>query len=229
MRTLKEKLDYLRTLESGWIVDVFLKLGIENYSITGLANLGRGAGLFVGVAHTAQMGKVDPESEAPTYSRFDCIHLCNEGDVLVTAGASGRIVVGDIFVAYAAAKKLSAWVIDGLVRDAGPISKLDITVSCEGASNHLWRHGTRITALDVPVEVRGTRIRPGDIIVSDLDGILVIPFERLDEVIYEVEYVAQVEGEVPAIFAAGVDLQARIEDVDRRKMLRRPAATTSES
>ena len=219
MKTLKEKIEYLKRVETGCIVDAFLKLGIDHYSIDSLKAFGQSR-KFAGAAHTAFMER--PEREVKSYSRFDSIDQCEAGDVLVTAGASGRIVTGDMFAKYAEHAGLAAWIIEGKIRDSEGIDGLPMCTCCEGASNYLWRHGTKITALDVPVKVCGTVICPGDILIGDSDGILVIPKERLDEVIHQVEYVVQVESEVDGIFERGENLAELLNDVDIRKARLRP-------
>jgi regulator of RNase E activity RraA len=51
----------------------------------------------------------------------------------------------------------------------------------------------------LPIDFGGARIYPGDIVVGDDDGAVIIPRSRLDEVVYQIELVADVEHEIAAV------------------------------
>jgi regulator of RNase E activity RraA len=51
----------------------------------------------------------------------------------------------------------------------------------------------------LPIDFGGARIYPGDIVVGDDDGAVIIPRGRLDEVVYQIELVAQIEKEVTIV------------------------------
>ncbi|MEB2363312.1 MAG: hypothetical protein OZ929_18390 [Bryobacterales bacterium] len=74
-------------------------------------------------------------------------------------------------------------VIDGYHRDTRQVLAQDWPVFSMGPYAH--DAGVRSSAVDFrcPVEIGGVRIRPGDLIFGDLDGVLVIPREVEDEVI----------------------------------------------
>ena len=57
--------------------------------------------------------------------------------------------------------------------------------------------------LDVPVEVGGIRIEPGDVIVLDADGVVVVPRARLEEVLAAAEARAAKERHVARRLEAG--------------------------
>lgn len=71
---------------------------------------------------------------------------------------------------------------DGPVRDSGDISKMDFPVYCQGGSaplNLIYHHAID---LNVPIGCGGVAVYPGDIIVGDDEGVVVIPAHLADEV-----------------------------------------------
>jgi 4-hydroxy-4-methyl-2-oxoglutarate aldolase len=108
----------------------------------------------------------------------------NPGDVLVLTMPVPRPValVGDLLATQAKARGVAGLLIDGAVRDAEELVELGLPI---------WARYVRIRGavkqtpgeLDVPVEVGGTTIRPGDIVVLDADGAAVVEHERVAEVL----------------------------------------------
>ena len=106
------------------------------------------------------------------------------GDVLV-AYCSGFYEAGywgDLMSLGAKTKGLAGLVIDGCVRDADDIEAMGFSVfsrglCVQGTSNH--GDGT----LNEPIYIGGQLVAPGDIIVGDRDGVVVVPQGRITEVL----------------------------------------------
>jgi regulator of RNase E activity RraA len=101
-------------------------------------------------------------------------------------------------------KGLSGWVSDGAVRDLEEIIDIDFPVYARGrvvATNRgrLMEYGT-----NVMVTIGGLQVRPGDVIVGDKSGIVVIPQEKLEEVIIKAEEVQQKEDNMISQLNAGI-------------------------
>jgi 4-hydroxy-4-methyl-2-oxoglutarate aldolase len=60
-------------------------------------------------------------------------------------------------------------------------------------------------ALDVPIALGGVAVAPGDYVIGDIDGIVIIPGAVAAEVVAEVETVMQTENRVRAAILSGVD------------------------
>jgi 4-hydroxy-4-methyl-2-oxoglutarate aldolase len=106
------------------------------------------------------------------------------GDVLI-ASCSGYYEAGywgDLMTLGAKTQGLAGLVIDGCVRDADDIDALDFPVFSRG----LCIRGTSSIeggTLNQPIIIGEVMIYPGDIIVGDRDGVVVIPQARIQEVI----------------------------------------------
>ncbi|TVY02918.1 RraA family protein [Paenibacillus cremeus] len=116
------------------------------------------------------------------------IREAQPGDILVVDGKGflSRAVAGDFIVGLAQTLELGGLVIDGVIRDIGGTRELGFPVFCRGTT--VAASGkTGIGELQVPICCGGTPVQPGDYIVGDRDGIVVIPGERIEEVLSKAE------------------------------------------
>ncbi|AQX54841.1 RraA family protein [Priestia flexa] len=101
------------------------------------------------------------------------------GDVLVVdaKGDTYRAIAGDFIVGLAQTLGINGIVVDGVIRDVVGVKKLNFPVFCKGtavAASGKSGQGE----LNVPISCGGTTVHPGDIIVGDADGVVVIPKEH---------------------------------------------------
>ena len=112
------------------------------------------------------------------------LDLCRPGDVLVISGVGGgqRSFSGELMLSYAAAKKLGGFVIEGYVRDLDGYGRVDFPVYARGIqANGPYKNGPG--EINVPVAAGGQVIMPGDILVGDSDGLIVVPARDAQEVL----------------------------------------------
>ena len=109
----------------------------------------------------------------------EALDMLQEGDVLIIDGngCMERSQCGEIMSTYAYKKGCAGIVVDGVIRDLEGIRKLPIPVYARGVqANGPLKNG--LGEIGVPVPIGGIVIYPGDIIVSDADGLLAIsPYE----------------------------------------------------
>lgn len=108
------------------------------------------------------------------------LDMLEPGDILVVDGngCMERSLVGSIMCSYAQfAKQAAGIIIDGVIRDLDGLVDLDIPIFARGAqANGPYKNGPG--EIGIPVAIGGIVIHPGDIILSDSDGIIAIrPFE----------------------------------------------------
>lgn len=106
------------------------------------------------------------------------------GDVLVVSMPEPAPValVGEILALQAKVRGAAAVLVDGAVRDVEELRALGLPVwarfvSVRGAGKSVWG------AIDKPVVVGGTTVRPGDVVVLDADGAVVVAAERVPDVL----------------------------------------------
>lgn len=110
------------------------------------------------------------------------IDLAEPGDVLIVAAGDVRdyACFGDGTARRMMTKSLAGAVIDGCTRDAAGIRRLGFPTFCRGvtARNYHYPAGGDHGGLNVPVVCGGVVIEPGDLIIGDDDGVVVVPRDR---------------------------------------------------
>jgi 4-hydroxy-4-methyl-2-oxoglutarate aldolase len=126
------------------------------------------------------------------------------GDVLVLTMPDPTPValIGDLLATQALGQGVVAMLVDGAVRDLEELRELGLPiwarfVRAQGAAKG------RVGELDVPVVVGGARIAPGDVIVLDADGAVVVEAGRVDEVVAAARERESRESELRERYAAG--------------------------
>jgi 4-hydroxy-4-methyl-2-oxoglutarate aldolase len=140
------------------------------------------------------------------------------GDVLVLTMPEPEPValIGELLATQARERGVAALLVDAAVRDVEDLRELGLPVwarwiRVKGATK------TEVGSLDEPVEVGGQQIRPGDSVVLDVDGAVVVRRERVDEVLAAARERADYERDKRAQLEAGAlsydldNLRARVE------------------
>ncbi|WP_372343180.1 ribonuclease activity regulator RraA [Streptomyces sp. KL116D] len=117
----------------------------------------------------------DIERKTPLWGVLESIE---PGDVLVVSAHGSHFTgcLGDMLVRYFKLRGGAGIVVDGRVRDAARIRALGVPVWCTGVTPH-YASQTELfpSAFNVPVGVGGSLVTPGDLIVADEDGAVVVP------------------------------------------------------
>ncbi|MBD8478397.1 fumarylacetoacetate hydrolase family protein [Microbacterium sp. CFBP 8794] len=164
------------------------KRGLNDVTIDGVHALTPGS-RFVGTARTlrfvphredlfaAHGGGQNAQKRA-----FDAVE---EGEVIVieARGETGSGTLGDILAIRAHARKAAAIVTDGGVRDAEAVAAVGIPVFTAGPHPAVLGRRHVPWETDVAVGCGGTTVEPGDILVGDGDGVIVVPPALAEEVV----------------------------------------------
>jgi regulator of RNase E activity RraA len=101
-------------------------------------------------------------------------------------GDTSRALIGDLIGARAFAKGVAGFVIDGAVRDGGGLAEVGIPVFARNVTPAgPYKNGPG--KLDVVVAVGGVAIAPGDLILGDEDGVVVVPWADREAVLVRSE------------------------------------------
>ena len=113
---------------------------------------------------------------------FDAV---DEGEVIVieARGETGSGTLGDILALRARARGAAGIVTDGGVRDYDTVASIDLPVYSRGAHPAVLGRRHVPWDIDVTIACGGTTVQPGDIIVGDADGVIVIPPSLVEEVV----------------------------------------------
>lgn len=104
--------------------------------------------------------------------------------VVVSTGESKRNAPwGELLSTAAIARGARGAVVDGLVRDVRRIQELGFPLFAAGVKPVDSKGRGRVLAFNVPVQCGGVLVHPGDLVVGDLDGIVVVPASAVDAVL----------------------------------------------
>lgn len=139
---------------------------------------------IAGPAVTVLEGPTD--EVVPPQHALDLIDTAEEGSIIVisTGGNKEMAVWGGLMTAGAIANRLEAAVLDGAVRDISEI-KRDFGFPVFSRSASPGTTVGRFKTLDsmIPVDIGDVTVNPGDIVVGDVDGVVVVPREKAEEVL----------------------------------------------
>jgi RraA family protein len=110
------------------------------------------------------------------------------GDVLVVNGHGDttRALVGDLIGEIMISAGVTGAVVDGAARDVRALSESGLTVYARAVTPAgPFKHGPG--SIGVPVAVGGVVVAPGDVIVGDADGVVVVPRRRVEEVLGSID------------------------------------------
>lgn len=112
------------------------------------------------------------------------IDMAEPGDVILVEdqGDLTNAMSGENMMLWAARRGLAGVVVDGAMRDADSIGRMDFPVYARGI-NPRGPHKSGPGEINVPISCGGVVVQPGDIVVGDADGVLVIPRRDGDAVL----------------------------------------------
>lgn len=132
--------------------------------------------------------------------------------VLDNGGREDATVWGDIMTFLADRNKVAGTVIDGACRDVHLCLELGYPVFTRSFSMRTGKDRVTVEGLNVPVNIGDARVAPGDILLGDSDGVVVIPQAREAEVLRVAEEISEVEDRIRNALRAGKTLrEARAE------------------
>lgn len=135
--------------------------------------------------------------------------MITEGDVLVIdgGGRADAAVIGDIVGATIAGLGCIGLVVDGAVRDLDGLDEVGLPTFARNA-HPATGSNQGPGAINVPVQVGGVAVHPGDVIRADASGIVVVPREQVGSVVELARAVAVRETGWRDAIAAGRSLPA---------------------
>jgi len=112
------------------------------------------------------------------------LEIAGEGDVIVvvTGGAYEYGYWGELMTVSAMARKVAGLVIDGCIRDSEEIFRMGFPIFCRGFSIRGTSKET-LGFINYPVVLGGVVVRPGDLILGDNDGVVVVKREECETVL----------------------------------------------
>ena len=170
--------DLRQWLFAAVVCDVLDSLGcrLQSPSIP-LVPLTVRSGPLVGRCKTTLWADLYHDDPRPYELELAAVDACQPNDVMIAAaGGSVRSGVwGELLTTAARNRGCVGAVVDGAVRDVKKMSQMEFPVYARTTCIYDSLHRQRVVDVDVSVEIAGVVFNPGDIVVADVDGVVVIP------------------------------------------------------
>ncbi len=182
--------DVLSGITTATLTTLLLKKGLRNVWLRGARPLRTSQPRLVGRAFTlrfvpAREDLATPESWSSPISTRAAIEDMPAGCIAVVdaMGVSDAGIFGDILCARMQKRGVTALVTDGVVRDQAGVLGTGLPVWCNGAASPPSVAGLTFVAWQQPIACGGVAVFPGDVIVADDDGAVLIPAALLEEML----------------------------------------------
>ena len=180
----------LSQVTTATLTTILLKKGLRNVWLRGTRPLRSGQPRLVARAFTlrfvpAREDLATPESWSSPISTRAAIEAMPAGCIAVVdaMGVTDAGVFGDILCTRMVKRGVAALVTDGVVRDVAGVLGTGLPVWCSGAAAPPSVAGLTFVDWQQPIACGGVAVFPGDVVVVDDDGAVLIPAALLDEIL----------------------------------------------
>ncbi len=162
---------------SAVICDALDSVGLTNQSPRLLFQQLTTKQMIVGRCRTTLWADMFHEDPSPYELELQAVDSCQPDDVLIAAaGGSMRSGIwGELLTTAVRNGGCVGAIIDGAARDVTKIRAMDFPVLARGTCLYDSKDRQRVIDCDIPVEIDGVVFSPGDLVVADEDGVVVVP------------------------------------------------------
>jgi regulator of RNase E activity RraA len=141
--------------------------------------------VLIGRAKTTLWADMAHPDSRPYELELQAVDTARPDDVLIAAagGTQRSGLWGELLSTAARRSGCIGVIVDGAVRDISRMRQMQFPVWARGTSLYDSKDRNRVIDLDVPVEIDGVLFSPGDLVVADLDGVVVVPRGVEEEVV----------------------------------------------
>ncbi len=193
----------LRRLDTATVSDAMDRLGIAGQC----AGIRPCADSFTlcGVAFTVRYAPAD----SPPGTVGDYLDDVAPGEVVMldNQGSSVGTVWGDILTESASIREIAGTVIDGLCRDVSLCRSLGYPVFSRGWWMRTGKDRVQVESVGAPITIGGVRVRAGDLVLGDSDGIVALPSSRAGEIVDTAQEIHAAEEGIRSMIRTGATVR----------------------
>ncbi len=147
------------------------------------------------------------------------LQIAEAGEVIVADAKAyeERAVLGGLIALFAMEQKVGGLVIDGSVRDSEEIIEAGLNVFCRSVVPCRPKRQNE-GAIDADITCGGVKLRSGDLVIGDADGVVVVPLARVDEVLQAAQAILAKEAKLMESLQNGGTLAEYMGKVEVRKV-----------
>lgn len=192
-------------LYTGAVNDVLREMCLTNVALPPEIMPLRDEMVVCGPAFTIR-SNADPTLSGELERRVEMLDLLRPGHVCVwnANGDDKASHWGEVMTAASRQRGCRGAIVDGGIRDTKGILSQNFPIWCRYRTSNGSLSRAKMTGFQVPVMVGGVLIKPGDIIMADIDGVIVIPRKIAEQVLLRAEQIEKNEIEIKEWVDAGL-------------------------
>lgn len=185
------------------VSDALDALGLKG-STYGIRPIWEGSKKIVGPAVTVKITAAG-ETKSKNHLGVKAIDVAEKGDVILidNGGRLDTSCWGGILANGAQGKGVSGVVVDGAVRDVDDYVEIKFPVYARGSVVATARGRIQEDSTNVMVQFGGVQVRPGDVVMADRSGVVIVPQEHVEKVVAKAEELFNKEESMIADIRAG--------------------------
>jgi 4-hydroxy-4-methyl-2-oxoglutarate aldolase len=191
------------------------QMGYRNQALSNAITPLKDQTVIFGPAFTSIGTQVYSMPEDPLTAQCKIVDQLGEDEiyVLVTRGEYNCAVFGELFATAINGRKGAGVLLDGFARDIKALNEMDFPLFYRGKDPKTSKGRCEINEYQIPVELDGVIINPGDYIFGDIDGVAVIPKDIAEEVLSRALETIEKENQVRDRLKNGSSLQQAYEEI----------------
>ena len=145
---------------------------------------------------------------------IEAIASSQKGDVIAidNCGDTQNNCWGEILTCAAKMKGVSGVIIDGAARDVDACEEMGFPIFARGIVPITARGRVMQEDFNCLIRLGDVQVRPGDLLVGDINGVVVIPPEKVEEILTEAEMIMEKEENIKKDILSGLDIM----EVDKK-------------
>jgi 4-hydroxy-4-methyl-2-oxoglutarate aldolase len=197
--------DHLEEYVSGVFSDSLDKMGLKHQVSAGWqVNFPR-ARMF-GRARTVVLETIETNDEC-IQTGLGFLGSLGQDDIMIVKGSNEYAYFGELMSRLSQERGLQGVVIDGLTRDTFYTKTINLPILARGYSPVDIKGRGRVKEVDIPIEIDGIAIAPGDYIFADNDALVVLPQNRMEELKIKVHAAITAEADIKQMISSGKSIR----------------------
>jgi regulator of RNase E activity RraA len=206
-KDLRHLLPRLERLYSAVVSDCLDQLGVRDKAMQPTLRPLYPEAKVVGIAATVLAHEVYAIPAEPYIKELEAVDRLQRDEVLVVSHVDGCFF-GELLATASRARGARGIVLDGWTRDTRRIVDMRFPAFVRGISPLDSLGRMDVAAIQVPVACAGVLVHPGDLVLGDYDGIVVVPQDLAEEAVAKAEEKVRGEDQVREVLARGESVVA---------------------
>jgi 4-hydroxy-4-methyl-2-oxoglutarate aldolase len=143
--------------------------------------------VLIGRCKTTAWIEMSYEDPAPYEQELIAVDSCKPDDIFIAAasGSTRSGIWGELLSTAARNSGCVGAIVDGMVRDVKKMTEMEFPVFARGTCIYDSMNRQRVVEIDIPVEIDSVVFHPGELVIADCDGVVVVPAEIEQEAIQQ--------------------------------------------